>query len=114
MRSASVGVEDAPGEHQLLGPRRADQAGQQPRVPMSHADRPMRMNAALNLADSRRQADVGAEHQGEPAAGGRAVDGGDDRLRQRAQVRDQRGDVLLHGEPGLRAARGPRCRGALP
>ena len=62
------------------------------------------MNAALNFADSRRDADVGAEHEREPAAGGGPVDRGDDRLRQRAQVRDQRGDVLLHGEARLRAA----------
>ena len=71
------------------------------------------MNAALNLADRGRDADVAAEHEGEAAAGRRAVDGGDHRLRQRAQVRDEAGDVLLDGEAGLGAPRPSVC-GASP
>ena len=70
-------------------------------VPMSQAERPMRMNAALNFAGLGGDADVGAEHERESAAGRRAVHRGDDRLRQRPQVRDERGDVLLHGESRL-------------
>ena len=62
------------------------------------------MNAALNFAERAGEADVGAEHEGEAAAGRRTVDRGDHRLGQRAQVRDQPGDVLLHGEAGLCAA----------
>ena len=73
-------------------------------VPMSQADRPMRMNAALNRADAAAMRMSEPSTSAKPAAGGRTVDRGDDGLRQRAQVRDQRGDVLLHGEARLRAA----------
>ena len=60
------------------------------------------------------EAHIGAEHERESPAGGRAVDRGDDRLRERAQVRDQRGDVLLHGEAASASDRGARCAGAAP
>ena len=70
-------------------------------VPMSQAESPMRMKAALNRAVRRGDADVRAEHEGEAAAGGRPVDGGDHRLGQRAQVRDEVGDEPLHGEAAL-------------
>ena len=70
------------------------------------------MNAALNCAGLGGDADVGAEHERESAAGGRAVHRRDDRLGQRPQVRDERGDVLLHGEArlGRAEALGVRAR----
>ena len=70
-------------------------------TPMSQPDRPMRTKATLNLALRGRDADVAAEGEGEPAAGGRAVHRGDHRLREAPQPRDQRGDVLLRRHAGL-------------
>jgi hypothetical protein len=81
-------------------------------VPMSQADSPMRMNAALNFADRAASRMSLPSTSANPSAGG-TVHGGDHRLRQRAHLRDQRRDVLLRREPRLRA---PRCAefGAAP
>ena len=102
-----LGVDPAPGEHQLVRARGADQAGQQParaHVAVRDADVDEgRAEHRLGLG----VADVAAERQREAEAGGRAVDGRDHRLRQRAQLEDERRHVLLVGRGG-RGAR--RCR----
>ena len=107
-----LGFEDPAGEHQLLRAGRADEARQEPAradVACRQADADERR---VELRRACGEADVGAEHEGEATTGGGAVDRGDHRLRQRAQVRDQRGDVLLHRERRPASDRGARCAGA--
>src|SRR6201994_2188382 len=93
-----LGIYAAPGEHQLMRARGADQPRQEPadaHVAVRHADVDER-GAEQGLA--RGVADVAAERECQAEAGRRAVDGRDHRLRQRAQLQDQPRHVLLVGE----------------
>src|ERR1035437_1450994 len=99
-------VDPAPGEHQLVRARGADQAGKQPagaHVAVGDPDVDERRPEHSLLA---RVADVAAKRQREPEAGRWSVDGCDHGLRERAQPEDQGGHVLLFAQPvaGLVAA----------
>ena len=76
------GVNDAPRQHQLPGPRGADQPGQQP----AHADvapgETEPHEGDVEACGCRGDADVAGQGQGEAAARRRAVHGGDHGLRQ--------------------------------
>ena len=70
-------------------------------TPMSHPEMPSRTKATLKRADAAGDADVAGQGQGEAPPRRRPVDGGNHGLGQRAQPRDERGDVGLRGEGGL-------------
>ena len=63
---------------------------------------------------ARRVADVAAEREREAEARGRPVDGGDHRLRRRAQPQDQPRHVLLVAEAVARRVACRRCRARAP
>ncbi|HWW89732.1 MAG TPA: hypothetical protein VNY35_03000 [Solirubrobacteraceae bacterium] len=104
-----LGVNPATREHQLVRARGADQPRQQParaHVAVGHA------NVDEGHAEHRlpaRVADVGREREREPEARRRPVDGGDHRLRQGAELKDQRGHVLLVCEPIARLVAAVVC-----
>ena len=95
MRSASSASKRRPVSISSCERETPIRRGSSQLVPMSQLDRPMLMKAARNTACGGGVADVAAEAEREPEAGGGAVDGGDDGLRQRAQAEHELGHVLL-------------------
>ena len=93
------GIDEPAGQHHLERLRRAHESRQQP----AHADVAARQADAherhVELGRRGRHSHVATEGERQSSAGGGAVDGGDDRLRQGAHVRDELGDVLLRLHP---------------
>ena len=93
-----LGVDDATGEHELLGPGGADDAGEEPaRADVAGAE-PDADEGGVEPRLGGGEADVAAQDEGEPASAGGTVDRCDDRLAEAPELGDERGDLLLDGE----------------
>src|SRR5690606_1386607 len=95
-----LGVDGPGGQHQLEGPGGPDQPGQRVAdADVAAADADLdELGAEAGLGGG--EPDVAGQGEGEPAAVGRAVDGGDDGLREPAELLRQLGDAGLGQQPG--------------